>query len=79
MPYRKASGEGPDKGRPLLGGVPGYRADGEVRWRLRLVHEKFQVNAALISCHSHYWISLSLVTIIKQLWDKPNIKVKFIY
>lgn len=43
------------------------------------MHEKFQVNTALISCHSHYWISLSLVTFIKQLWDKPNIKARFIY
>lgn len=39
------------------------------------MHEEFQVNAALISCHGHYRIRLSLVTFIKQLWDKPNIKV----
>lgn len=57
--------------------VPGDRADGEVRRRLRLVHEKFQVNTALLSCHGHYWISLSLVTLIKQLRDEPE--SKFMY
>lgn len=62
-----------------VGNVPGYGADREVRWRLRLMHEEFQVNTALISCYSHYWISLSLVTFIEQLWDKPAMKGKLIY
>lgn len=50
-----------------------------MRCRLRLVHEGFQVDTALVSCHSHHRVSLSLVTFIKQLWDKPNIKARFIY
>ena len=58
--------------------VPGYGADGEVGRRLRLVHEKRQVHAALVSCHGHHWVRLSLVALVKQLWDKPNIKVRFI-
>lgn len=59
--------------------VPGDGADGEVRWRLRLVHEELQVNTALVSRHSHDGVSLSLVTLIKQLRDKPNVEVKCIY
>lgn len=79
---RRGRARAPRRGRQAAGGsvsVPGDRADGEVRGRLRLVHEKFQVNAALLSCHSHHWISLSLVTLVKQLRDEPNKKVKFIY
>lgn len=58
--------------------VPGYGADGEVGGRLRLVHEKRQVHTALVSCHGHHWVRLSLVALVKQLWDEPNIKVRFI-
>ena len=58
-------------------GVPGYSADGEVGRRLRLVHEERQVHAALVSRHGHHGVSLSLVALVKQLWDKPNIRVRF--
>lgn len=61
-----------------VGSVPGYGADGEVGWWLGLMHEELQVNTALISCYSHDWISLSLVTLIKQLWDKSAMRGKLI-
>lgn len=43
------------------------------------MHEELQVNTALISRHGHHWVSLALVTFIKQLWDEPNMKARFIY
>ena len=70
---RRASDERPC----ALVGVPGYGADGEVGWRLRLVHEERQVHAALVSRHGHHGVSLSLVALVKQLWDEPNIRVRF--
>ena len=42
------------------------------------MHERLQVNAALTSRHGHNCVSLSLVALIKQLRDKPDIKARFI-
>ena len=70
----QASGEHP---RASLG-VPGCGADGEVGRRLRLVHEERQVHAALVSRHGHHRVCLSSVALVKQLWDEPNVKVRFI-
>lgn len=43
------------------------------------MHEELQVDTALIPRYSHNWISLSLVTLVKQLWDKPAVTGKLIY
>lgn len=56
------------------GGVPGYGADGEVGGGLRLVHEKLQVDTALVSGHGHDGVRLPLVALVEQLWDKPDMK-----
>lgn len=55
-------------------GVPGYGADGEVGGGLRLVHEKLQVDTALVSGHGHDGVRLPLVALVEQLWDKPDMK-----
>lgn len=40
------------------------------------MHEKLQVNTALISGHSHDGVRRPLVTLVEQLGDKPNRKAR---
>lgn len=52
--------------------LPCDGADGKLRRRLRLVHQKLQIDTALITRNSHHWICLSLVTIIEQPRDQSG-------
>lgn len=40
------------------------------------MHEKLQVNTALVSGHGHDGVRLPLVALIEQLGDKPNMKAR---